>query len=377
MNGTLSIIQCLRAPVGGLFRHVCDLTAELAEMGHHVGMICDARRSSEADEAALRSMESICKFGVRRVAMSRQLGFRDFTACAALARFAEQSGAQIVHGHGAKGGAYARIGASRIKLNRQTVHSFYTPHGGSLHYSPKSIQGRIFMAMERHLGKKTSGLIFESAYSEKIYRSNVGSLPCDMRIIPNGVRQDEVYNFIADADAADFVFIGELRHLKGVDILLEALAEVRKFIPATLFIAGGGPDADIFKSLAEKLGVTEAVTFAGPTPAAQAFARGRCLIMPSRAESFPYVVLEAAAARVPLIATNVGGIPEIISGTDVRLILPNNTQALTSAMVDFMKCPDLLVERAGALQRNVAQNFTVKGMAKSIAEFYSDQIAAG
>ncbi len=377
MNNSLSIIQCLRAPVGGLFRHVCDLTAELAEMGHRVGIICDSQHSNEVDESALRRMESICDSGVVRIAMSRQLGFRDFTACAAVARFAEQTNARIVHGHGAKGGAYARIGAHRIKRKGQAVRTFYTPHGGSLHYNPQSIQGRIFMAMERRLANKTDGLIFESAYSARLYKANAGPLPCDMRIIPNGVKREEFYDFATVDDAADFVFIGELRHLKGVDILLEALAEVRKSIPATIFIAGGGPEAEKFQAMAQSLGIGDAVTFAGPTPASMAFTRARCLIMPSRAESFPYVVLEAAAARVPLIATNVGGIPEIIAGTDVKLIDPDDKQVLANAMLEFLKCPDILVERAGALQNSVARHFTVKGMAKSIADFYLDQLATG
>lgn len=377
MNGTLSIVQCLRAPIGGLFRHVCDLTAELTDMGHHVGVICDARPADEANEAALRSLRNNCEFGVMRVAMSRHLGLRDITACAAVARFARQSDAQAVHGHGAKGGAYARIGAHRLKRKGRTIRTFYTPHGGSLHYTKNTVQGRIFMAMEKHLGNKTDGLIFESAYSAQLYETNVGPLPCEMRIIPNGVKLSEFYDCIVDVDAVDFVFIGELRHLKGVDILLEALAEVHKSTPARVFIAGGGPDAEEFRALARKLGVSQAVIFAGPTPAPMAFARGRCLVMPSRAESFPYVVLEAGAARVPLIATNVGGIHEIVSGTDVELIPPNDSDALAQAMLAFLNSPDILVKRAGLLQSSVAQRFTVKGMARSIADFYLQQLATG
>ena len=231
------------------------------------------------------------------------------------------------------------------------------------------------MAMEKHLGTKTNGLIFESAYSAQLYNANVGPLPCDMRIIPNGMKPDEFYDCVVNADGADFVFIGELRRLKGVDILLEALAEVRKTVPARVFIAGGGPDADQFQALARNIGVSDAVIFAGPTPAATAFASGRCLVMPSRAESFPYVVLEAAAARVPLIATDVGGIPEIIAGTDVELISPNDAQALAQAMLAFLKNPDILAKRAGALQNSVARRFTVKGMAQSVVDFYLQQLA--
>ena len=68
-------------------------------------------------------------------------------------------------------------------------------------------------------------------------------------------------------------------------------------------------------------------------PAREAFALGRALVVPSRAESFPYIVLEAAAAGLPLLATNVGGIPEIVSGTDTALLPPEDADALAQAML--------------------------------------------
>ena len=74
-------------------------------------------------------------------------------------------------------------------------------------------------------------------------------------------------------------------------------------------------------------------------PARTAFPLGRSLVVPSRAESMPYIVLEAAAAGMPLIATNVGGIPEIVNGTDTPLMPPGDVEVLERAMQGFLADP--------------------------------------
>ena len=123
-------------------------------------------------------------------------------------------------------------------------------------------------------------------------------------------------------DATDILFVGELRKIKGVDILLYALAELKLGGPVTATIVGSGPDAERLKAMASALGLDGLVTFAGALPVREAFSLGRVKVVPSLAESFPYVVLDATAAGMPLIATNVGGIPEIVADTDTVLIEP-------------------------------------------------------
>ncbi len=340
-------------------------------MGHHVGLICDARPADKAAESTLRNLnENICDLGVVRAAMSRHIGLSDLTACRSTRLFARDVQAQILHGHGAKGGAYARLAAHKLKRGDQDICAFYTPHGGSLHYSPGSLQGYIFMELERRLGRKTDGLIFESAYSANLYQTKVGAYPCEARVIPNGLKPQDFHEPALDENAADFVFVGELRHLKGVDVLLHSLAELRKKQSVTAYIAGGGPDAAEFKALARKLNLTDAVSFPGPIPAGAAFTRGRCLIVPSRAESFPYIVLEAGAARMPMIATQVGGIPEIVEGCNIPLLPGGDTQALTQEMQAFLDKPEKFVERATVLRNSVAKRFSVDGMAQAITDFY-------
>ena len=104
-------------------------------------------------------------------------------------------------------------------------------------------------------------------------------------------------------------------------MLITAVAKLKahgRRVTAT--IAGEGPlEADL-KAQARHLQVADQVRFVGHRPARAAFAMGRTMVIPSRAESLPYVVLEAAAAGVPMIATRVGGTPEIFGPDDVHLI---------------------------------------------------------
>src|SRR5438552_11028303 len=156
------ILHCLRAPVGGLFRHVRDLSAEQARRGHAVGVVCDATAGDLLTEARLGSLEQHLVLGLFRTRMSRELGPSDVSAYFAIRQHAFKTGIDVIHGHGAKGGAYSRLVARALKGAGPGVVSCYTPHGGSLHYGPGSVVGRIYMHLERRLARATDALLFES-----------------------------------------------------------------------------------------------------------------------------------------------------------------------------------------------------------------------
>src|SRR5437588_1018168 len=87
-GGGYRVLHCLRAPVGGLFRHVCDLSAEQARRGHAVGVVCDAVVSDPLTEARLRGLEPHLALGLFRTRMSRELGPSDISAYFAIRRHA-------------------------------------------------------------------------------------------------------------------------------------------------------------------------------------------------------------------------------------------------------------------------------------------------
>ena len=371
------VIHVLRAPVGGLFRHVRDLVAAQHGMGLEVGVVCDSLSADRLTEARLQALVPNLALGLHKTAMSRDLGLSDVTAWAAIRRIAsglmERGTAPVVlHGHGAKGGAYARLAAAALRRSGHPARCFYTPHGGSLHYHPRSLKGRFYMGLERHLEGMTDGLIFESAFSERTYLSQVGTPGCRTRVIPNGLLPGEFGRHQPGSSAADILFVGELRRLKGVDVLIDAIALARQHRPLTALIIGDGPDAAEFKARTTRLGLDADVRFAGAMPAAHAFTQGRILVMPSRAESFPYIVLEAAAAGVPLIASAVGGIPEIVAGTDTTLVTADDAPALAARIQGALADMPATTARAARLQAAVARHFTVAGMAEAVVGFYAE-----
>ena len=377
------ILHCLRAPVGGLFRHVRDLAREQAARGHAVGLLCDATSGDALTEARLAELTPSLALGLHKVAMSREIGLADIAATTATRRLAAELGVGVLHGHGAKGGAYARLAAQALKRvtlkhaktpDRHPVVCFYTPHGGSLHYDPVSLKGRAFMTAERHLMDRTDGLIFESRYAADTFAAKVAQPTCQFRIIHNGVLREELRDVVPVADPADFLFVGELRHLKGVDVLLEALACLAKELPVSAVIAGAGADAAMFRQQATALGLDDAVTFPGAMPAREAFRLGRVLVLPSRAESLPYVALEAAGAGLPLIATRVGGVPEIVAGTATALVEPGDAAGLADAMRQAIASPLRAIDKATQLRRVIAERFSVGAMTDGVLDFYGQAL---
>jgi glycosyltransferase involved in cell wall biosynthesis len=372
----LRIIHFLRAPVGGLFRHVRDLAAAQAAAGHRVGIVCDSRTGSRQAELELSQLADALSLGVRRTAMSRNVGWRDLTAYREAVKIASEAEADILHGHGAKGGAYARLAGRAMRRRGREIRVFYTPHGGSLHYSRSSLQGRLYLDLEQRLAAHTDGLIFESAFGAKAYSEKVGRMGVAMRVIPNGLSPGEFYETLVADTAADFLFVGELRKLKGVDVLLDALAMVAARRPASLAIVGAGPDERAFRQQARRLKLTRLAHFLGPKPARTAFTRGRCLIVPSRAESFPYIVLEAGAAQLPIVASDVGGIPEIAGPQAEMLVPPGDAVALAGKLDDFLSDPVPFVRTAEALQARIADKFTIAAMTQAVDDFYVCDLTA-
>src|SRR5262245_37439236 len=145
----LNILHVLRAPVGGLFRHVIDLAEGQIARGHRLGMIADSTTGGIHAEAKLAEIEPHLALGLTRVPMSRHAGPNDIRAIAHVAQRAVSTSAHVVHGHGAKGGAYARLASSGGALR------VYTPHGGSLHYRWRSPSGFCYLAAERALMRRT------------------------------------------------------------------------------------------------------------------------------------------------------------------------------------------------------------------------------
>ena len=373
-GNSLTIVHCLRAPVGGAFRHVRDLMGAQVGLGHRVGLLCDTGDYGPLNENHLADLNAALPLGVRRVRIPRDIGPGDaFAVRRALAALADAD-PDVLHGHTAKGGLIARATAAVRSLNGgRKVHAVYTPHGGSLHFSKRSLKGMAIFGVERALERATSGLVFVSRYEADTYIEKVGAPTVPWRVIHNGVLPDEFETVPVVEKPADFLFIGEMRHLKGPDLFLEAIASLRRNgAPVTALMVGDGPDRAAVEALREKLGLVSAVAMEAPQPIRQALAKARTVVMPSRAESLPYVVIETVAAGHPIIASRVGGIPEIFGESAYGLVEPGDVDALVVAMASVLDDPRAANERALNLQASARRRFSVGLMAARITDFYSE-----
>jgi glycosyltransferase involved in cell wall biosynthesis len=369
----LNIVHVVRAPIGGIFRHIVDLATAQSAAGHAVGIVCNSLEGGAFEDAAIAAVAPRLAFGVTRFPMRRQVSPSDLRATRDLLRHLGTLSPDVVHAHGSKGGVYGRLIGTWLGRKRP-VARLYAPHGGSLHYAETSRQGRIYFAVERLFERMTDALVHVSAYEAETYRRKVGVPRCEAHVIRNGLRADEYVPVVANGDARDLLYLGVVRSLKGIDVFLDALARLKQEHGriATAHVIGQALDDDPtdYAEVARRLGIADQVAFHAPMPARAAFAMARALVVPSRAESMPYVVLEAIAAQLPLIATRVGGVPEIFGPRADELVAPGDAEALAAAMGRMLADPAGAARDAQARRDWLMPRFHIDAMQEQVERLY-------
>jgi glycosyltransferase involved in cell wall biosynthesis len=370
---SLRILHVLRAPVGGLFRHVLDLASEQSRRGHDVGLIMDSTTGGEQARNQLARLAPALRLGATRIPMRREPHPGDLAAILRVWREIARLKPDVVHGHGSKGGLYTR--ATGFLPCPGGPLRVYTPHGGSFH--PRRGHD-LYLAVERLAARRTDLLLFESDYIARRYAATVGPTRALQCVAKNGLRPEEFAPAPAGPDGAEFVYVGELSSFKGVDVLIQALAAIHAGGQAAprLVVVGSGCESGKLAALVEQLGLNAHVGFYGVLPARDAFALGRIVVAPSRAESLPYIVMEAIAADKTVIATDVGGVGEIFGPLREKLVPRDQPETLARAMLAALGQDEAeaAAERS-VLSRHVESHFSVKVMADCILAAYELALA--
>jgi glycosyltransferase involved in cell wall biosynthesis len=367
----LRILHAVRAPVGGIFRHVLDLANGQADRGHQVGIIADSLTGGERAETALNEIAPRLKLGVHRLAIHREPFPTDILVWAHFMRLIRRLKPEVLHGHGAKAGAFIRL----KPRSKETIR-VYTPHGGSLHYPLNTLKGALYSRLERALMNSTDLFLFESAFARDTYQRTIGVPRGLVRCVFNGVTADEFDPIVKAPDATDIVYVGEFRHIKGADLLIDAVARLHADgKPVTLTLAGDGEEMEALKAQVQRLGLAEAARFIGHVKARYGFSKGSVLVVPSRGDSMPYVVIEAAAAGIPMVAANVGGIPEIFGSHTDALFAPNIMGAVADAIETALEDPEAAAARAKFLRERIFLHFSQKTMVEGVLAGYREAFA--
>jgi glycosyltransferase involved in cell wall biosynthesis len=199
-----------------------------------------------------------------------------------------------------------------------------------------------------------------------------------VQVVTNGI---DAARFAPEASpmpcSAPTLTVGVLTRLdarKGLPYLLRAMAQLRSDIPeARLLIGGDGEDRSALEREADTLGLTGRVEFVGAVhDAAQFYRRLDLFVLPSLDEAFGLVLLEAMAAGLPVVGTQVGGIPEVLEdGSQGRLVAPADSQALAGAIRDLCRDPLRRGQMAEQARRQ-AQCFDIGRTAKALQTVYEE-----
>ncbi len=171
-------------------------------------------------------------------------------------------------------------------------------------------------------------------------------------------------------DAFVFGWVGRLIPVKGPDVFLEALGRLNdRFFLAS--IVGDGPERDQLEDAATDLGIADRVRFHGRLErASRLFPAFDAFVLSSRSEGAPMVLFEAMAARVPIVATDVGGVREILSGAEAVLVPPEEPELLASSLRRVLLDQEDLERKVSAAARRLAEDFGTDGWLAQHEEIY-------
>jgi glycosyltransferase involved in cell wall biosynthesis len=286
----------------------------------------------------------------------------------ALARLLRERRPDVVHTHGYRADVLGGTVAAGLGLPVvTTVHGFT---GGDW-------KNRIFERVQTRAFRRFSVVVAVSRpLVERLVRCGVPR--ARVRMLRNAWRSagepleklEARQSLGLDPDAFTIGWVGRLSREKGPDLFLDALERMRDESWQAV-VVGDGRDRAALTARAARLSAGDRIRWAGMVPdAARYLPAFDLLVLSSRTEGTPIVLFEAMAAGVPLVAAAVGGVPDVLSAAEARLVPPEDPSALADAMRDTIRLPDSAAERANRALRRLADEFAAEPWLDAYEEVY-------
>ena len=308
---------------GGAERHVVDLARALRSRGVDVRVACsaDGVRRPDLDAAGV----PVTVLGGRLV--KRRVDLRYALALHGLLR---ASPVDVVHAHVWASEVAAGLAVAALGMRGQGVPLVLTEH------TEAPWRGRTARAWSRWAYRRADALVAVSAAIARLLVDAYGAPAERVRVVTPAVLPPPAARVRRSRPGTVVGYVGRLVPEKGVDVLLEAFALLRRVEPgARLVVVGDGPERDRLAAAASRLEVAEAVDLLGYRADARDLLAGLdVLAVPSRSDGTPLVVAEAMAAGVPVVASDVGGLPDRVRpGVDGLLVPPGRPEPLARALL--------------------------------------------
>jgi glycosyltransferase involved in cell wall biosynthesis len=368
-----------RLNVGGPALHATLLTERLFPDRYDSVVATGAVGSDEADYLALfgRTAERV----VRVPALRREVHpARDVAALVALVRLVRRFRPHVVHTHTAKAGALGRL-AARLTNVPVVLHTYHG-HVFDGYFGPR--RARVFLSVERALARHTDCLIAVSqAVRRDLLALGVGRAE-QFRVVSPGLDLGPLLG--ADAmrgslreelgippDAALVGIVARLVHIKAHEVFLRAAARVVRDAPGCRFVViGDGERRAELEALAAREGLATRAHFLGwRRDLPRIYADLDIVALTSRSEGSPVALIEAMAAGRPVVATRVGGVPDVVDdGVTGRLVPPGDAAAAAGAILELLSDPKRAQTIGQAARERVAPRFSVARLLTDLDELY-------
>jgi len=315
---------------------------------------------------------------------------RDVIAALRLARLIRKVRPHILHTHTAKAGAVGRA-AALLAGNARPPVVVHTFHGHVLRGYFDPLSTRVFRQLERTLARSTTALVAVSPQvRDDLVELDVApatrfavvrlGIELDQRVSPGSNGRGETRRVLGIGERPFTVgWIGRMTGIKRTDDVLLAFKSLReRGIDARLCLVGDGPDRDQVERRAHELGVMRETLFLGyQEQVASFFAAFDVFVLPSANEGTPVTAIEALAAGKPVVATRVGGIPDVVrDGEDGFLVAPGDVEALADRLAE-LATDDALRERMGeAARARVRERYSVERLVDDVDRLYRSLLEA-
>lgn len=318
---------------------------------------------------------------VRLVSSYAEGGFarRQFVAMRALALVATllaTRSVDLVHIHAAMKGSFWRKALFAGLARRRGVPVLLHLHGSEM----KDFYARQPPWLKRAIVRQLTRATRVAVLSES-WRAFVAEIAPDANpvVVPNYVRVPE-RPARGTGRPVTLLFLGLLGRRKGIFDLLEAFARARALSPGIGLVVGGNGEVEAATRLARELGLGDAVRFegwVGPARKAELLDAADVYVLPSYNEGLPMSVLEAMAYGLPVVTTDVGGLPELVTdGVHGRLVRPGDVAALTDAILDLARDPQARLRMGGAARARVQDEYSRDAVLPRLAELYAHPVSA-
>jgi glycosyltransferase involved in cell wall biosynthesis len=372
-----------RLNVGGPALHVAYLSAGLQERGYETTLVAGELARGEESMAFVAESRGV---EVRAVSeLRRQVSpFRDVVAAFRLAGLIRSTRPDVVHTHTAKAGAVGRVAVvlSGIRPRPVVVHTF---HGHVLrgYFGPLTAWG--FRLLERILARTTDALVAVSpqvrddlvrlgvAPADKFVVVRLG-IELEERVGGNGDARERTRRLLGIPDDRFVVgWMGRMTAVKRTDDVLLALKGLHeRGVPAALCLVGDGPDRDQLEERAHELGIARDCFSLGYQDAvADWYAAFDAMILPSANEGTPVSVIESLAAGRPVVATDVGGVSDVVrDGVDGFLVEAADVDALADRLQELAADPERRRAMGEAGRERVLHRYAVARLVDDIDRLY-------